>query len=107
MDVVGFADGADFGVDGFFLFEQHASGFEIADPWHHRTLHYCAAFVVFDVAHPFWLLERDFFCKALLLKVSDSVIVGVGEEVHDVGGGLDVVFEVRHEVSAIAFDLLV
>jgi len=104
---VAFGEGADFGGDGFFLFEQHAADFEVADPGHHGALHDGAAFVVFDVAHPAGFLERDFFGEALLFEVTDGVVVGVGEEVLDWGGGFDVVFQVRHEVRAVAFDLLV
>ena len=94
-------------MNGFLLLEQHAPRFEVADPGYHGTLHDCTTLIIFDVAHPFRLLERDLLCKALLLKIPNGIIVGIGEKVHDVGGSLDVVFEMRHEVGAIAFDLLV
>ena len=43
----------------------------------------------------------------MLLEVADGVVVSVGKEIHDVRGGFDVVLEVRHEVCAVAFDLLI
>jgi len=104
---VGFGKGSDLGVDGFFLLQQHAAGLEVADLGHHGALHDGAAFVIFDVAHPPRLLERDLLGEALLFEVADRVIVGVGEEVHDIRGRLDVVFQVRHQVRAVAFHLLV
>ena len=104
---VGFGEGSDFGVDGFFLLQEHAACFEVADAGHHGALHDGAAFVVFDVAHPAGFVEGDFFGEALLFEVADGVVVGVGEEVLDGRGGFDVVFEVRHHVCAVAFDLLV
>ena len=38
----------------------------------------------------------------LLLEVSDSVVVGIGEEVHAFRRLLDVILEVIHQVRAIA-----
>lgn len=93
---VGFGEGADFGHDGFFLLEEHAPGFEVADSRHHGALHDGAAFVVFDVAHPARAVQGDFFGEALFFKVADCVVVGVGEEVLDGRSGFDVVFQVRH-----------
>ena len=43
----------------------------------------------------------------MFAEIADGVVVGVGEEVLDLGGGFDVVFEVVHQVGAVAFDLLV
>lgn len=91
MDDVGFGQRADFGHDAFFLFLEHARGFEVADFGQHGALHYGAALVVLDVAHPDGLFERDFFGEALLFEVADRVVIGVGEEVHDVRSGFDVV----------------
>lgn len=104
---VAFGEGADFGLHGFFLLEQHAADFEIADARDHGALHDGAAFVVFDVAHPGGLVERDFFGESLLFEVADGVVVSVSEEVLDGRGGFDVVLEVGHEMRAVAFDLLV
>lgn len=104
---VAFGEGANLGLHGFFLLEQHAADFEIADARDHGALHDGAAFVVFDVAHPGGLVERDFFGEALLFEVADGVVVGVGEEMLDGGSGFDIVFEVGHEMRAVAFDLLV
>jgi hypothetical protein len=107
MDLVGFANRPDLRIGAFFLFEEHAAGFEIADLGHHATLHDGAAFVVLDVAHPARLLECDLFGEALLLEVANGVVVGVGKEVHDLRGCFDIVFEMRHEMGTVAFDLLV
>ena len=92
MDVVGFGEGADFGLDGLFLLKKHAAGFEVADLGDHGALHDGAAFIVFDVAHPDGLVEGDVFGEALLFEVANSVVVGIGEEVLDRGCGFDVVF---------------
>ena len=94
MDVVRFGDGADLGVHAFLLLQQHPAGLEIADLGHHAALHDGAAFVVLDVAHPARFREGDLLGEALLLEVADRVVVGVGEEVHDVAGGFDVVLQV-------------
>jgi hypothetical protein len=37
----------------------------------------------------------------LFLEVSDGVVIGVGEEVHALRGGFDVVFEVVHQVRTV------
>ena len=92
VDDVRLGKGADFGHDGFFLLEQHAAGFEVADARDHGALHDGAAFVVFDVAHPAGAVEGDFFGEALFFEVADGVVVGVGEEVLDRRRGFDVVF---------------
>ena len=100
-------DGADLGVDALLLLEQHAAALEVADLGDHAALHDSAALVVLDVSHPTALLESDLLGEALLLEVANGVVVGVGQEVHDVGGGLDVVLQMRHEMGAVALDLLV
>ena len=92
MHDVGFAEGANLGHDGFFLLEEHAARFEVADAGYHGALHDGAAFVVFDVAHPAGFFEGDFFGEALFFEVADGVVVGVGEKVLDGRGGFDVVF---------------
>ena len=92
VDDVRFGESADFGHDGFFLLEEHAAGFEVADFGDHGALHDGAAFVVFDVAHPTGFVERDVFGEALFFEVADGVVVGVGEKVLDGRGGFDVVF---------------
>ena len=89
------------------MLEQHSSYFEVADTGDHGTLHDGATLVVFDVAHPAGFLERDVFGEALLFEVADGVIVGVSEEMLDGGGGFDVVFQMGHQMGAIAFDLLI
>lgn len=71
-------ESANFGGDGFLLLQEHAAGFEIADLGNHCTLHYSAAFVVFDVAHPPRFFEGDIFCKSLLLEVPNGIIIGIG-----------------------------
>ena len=107
MDLVALAYCHYFGVCAFFLLEQHSAGFEVADLWDHAALHNGAAFVVLDVAHPSRLFQCNFLGEALFLEVSNSVVVGVGEKVHDFGCGFDIVLQMRHEMGTIAFDLLV
>ena len=70
-------------------------------------MHYGAAFVVFDVAHPSRFVKRNFFGEALLFEVSDGIVVRVGEEMLDWGSCFDVVFEMGHEMCSVAFDLLI
>ena len=79
-------------MHAFFLLEQHPARLEVADARHHAALHDGAAFVVLDVAHPAGFGQGDFLGEALLFEVAGGVVVGVGEKVHDVAGGLDVVF---------------
>ena len=76
---------------------------------YYTTLHDGPALVVLDIVHPLPPLERNLFSEALLPEVADGIVVGIGEEVHDfvIGAGLDVVFDVVHEMRAIALDLLV
>lgn len=107
MDLVALADSPYLRVRTLLLFEQHAAGLEVADLGHHAALHNRAALVILDISHPTRLFECDLFRKALLFEVADGVVVGIGEEVHDARGGLDVVFQVRHEMGAVALDLLV
>ena len=96
------------GEDGFTLLDDHLARFQVADFRDHRTLHDGASLVVLDVAHPQVLVQRDVLREALLAEVADGVVVGVGQEVLDLGGvRFDEVFEVRHQVCAVAFDLLV
>ncbi len=70
-------------------------------------MHDRAAFVIFDIAHPARFLQSDIFGEALLFEVANGVVVGVSEEMLDWGGGFDIIFEVGHEMGAVAFDLLV
>lgn len=107
VDDVAFAERADLGENSFFLFEEHPSGFEVADFGDHSTLHDGTAFVILDIAHPARLLEGDFLGKSLLLKIPDGVIVGVGEKMLDGGGGLDIILQVGHQMSPVALNLLV
>ena len=104
---VAFGKCADLGLHGFFLLEEHSADFQVSDARDHGALHDSAAFVVFDVAHPCGFLERDLFRETLLLEISDGVVIRVGKEVLDGGGGFDIVFQMGHEVRTVAFDLLV
>ena len=70
-------------------------------------MHDGAAFIILDITHPFRLGQCDFLGKSLFLKVANGIVVGVSKEVHDIARGFDVVFQVRHEVRAVAFHLLV
>ena len=102
-----FREGPNFGGDCFFLLKQHSPNFEIANTWDHGALHYCSAFVVFDISHPYRFLEGNLFREALLLKIAYCIVVGVREEMFDWRSGFDVVFQVRHEMRAVTFDLLI
>lgn len=100
-------ESADFGGDGFLLLQEHTAGFEIANLGNHCTLHYCAAFVIFDVAHPPRFFEGDIFCEPLLLKVSNSIIIGIGQKMLNWRGCFDVIFQVGHQMSTVTLDLLI
>ena len=89
------------------MLEQHPAYFEVSDPRDHGALHDCTSFIIFDVAHPARLLKCNVFGETLLLKVPNSVIVRVGEEMLYWRRGFDVVLEVGHEMCAVPFDLLV
>lgn len=107
MYVVAFAKGANFGCHSFLLLQEHAPGLQIADPGDHGTLHDGAAFIIFDVAHPAWFLQCNLFCEALLFEIANGVVVGIGQEMFDGRRGFDVIFQVRHQMSAVAFHLLI
>ena len=94
-------------MDGGLLLQEQPTRLEIADFGEHAALHDCSSLVIFDVTHPARPLQCDLLGEALLLEVADSIVVGVGQEVHDVRGSLDVIFQVRHEVCAVTFDLLI
>lgn len=104
---MGFREGSYLGLHALFLLKKHATHLKIADAGQHRALHYGAAFVILDVSHPHGLGQRDLLGEALLLEIAYRVVVGVGQEVHDVARGLDVVLQMRHEVRAVTLDLLV
>ncbi len=107
VDDVALAECADLGKNGFFLLEEHTTGFEIANLWDHGTLHNRAALIVLDVTHPARFLECDLFGETLLFEVADGVIIGVGKEMLDRRGGFDVVFKMGHKMRAVALNLLV
>ena len=96
MDDMRFAKGTDFGCHGLFLLEQHAPGFEVANPGYHGALHDGATFVIFDIAHPARFFECNFFGEALFLEVADGVIVSVREKMLNGGGRFDIIFQMGH-----------
>lgn len=100
-------DGADLSLNALFLLQEHAAAFEIAKAGQHGALHDGATLVIFDIAHPDRLLERDLLCKTLLLEIANSIIVGIGQKVHHGTSGFDIVFEMGHKVCTVALDLLV
>ena len=70
----------------------------VADAWKHRALHDGTAFVILDVSHPDLPVKRDFLGEALFLEVSDSIIVGIGQEmIHILVSFLNVQFEMVHK----------
>jgi hypothetical protein len=48
------------------------------------ALHHCTTIVIFDVPLPTSLWHRWTFCKALLPKVLDGIIVGISQEIMQV-----------------------
>lgn len=107
VDDVALAECADLGKNGFFLLEEHTTGFEIPNLRDHGTLHDCAAFIILDVPHPARFLKCDLFGETLLFEIADGVVIGVGKEMLDWRCGFDIVFEMGHEMRAVAFNLLV
>ena len=79
-----FAEGTDLGMNGLLLFQKHASHLQVSNSGKHRALHDGSTLIILDVSHPDRLLECDFFCKTLLLEVSNRVIIGICEEMHNV-----------------------
>lgn len=78
VDLVALAEGADLGVHGFLLLQQHATHFEIPNAREHRTLHDGAAFVVLDITHPDLLVQGDLLGEALLFEITNGIVIGVG-----------------------------
>ena len=107
MDLMTLTDSPNLCMYSGFLLEEESATFEISDFRQHGTLHYRTTFVVFNVPHPPSLVQGDLLCKSLLLEISYSVVVGVSQEVHDIRSGLDIVFQMRHKMSAVALDLLI
>lgn len=107
MDVVRLGVGSNLGLDAFLLLKEHAAHFQISNARQHGALHNRSALVIFDIAHPNVLGERDFLGKPLFLEIANRVVVGIRQEVHDVACGLYVVFQVGHEVRTVSLDLLV
>lgn len=107
MNVVRLGVCADLGLDALLLFKQHATHFQVADSGQHGALHDGSTLVILDISHPDFLVQGDFLCEPLFLEVTDGVVVGIRQEVHDVARGLDVVLEMGHEMGTVAFDLLV
>ena len=107
MDFIALAHRTNLGMYRGLLLHEHPSALKIANLRQHRALHQSTALVVFDVSHPLGLVECDLLCKSLLLKISNRVIVRVGEEVHDIARCLHIVFQVIHEMRTVAFDLLI
>lgn len=96
MNLVAFAHGLDLRMHSSLLLEQQSSTFQISDLGQHRALHDGSAFVVLDVSHPPRFLQGNLLCKALFFEIADGVVVGICEEMHDIGCGFDVVLEMRH-----------
>lgn len=84
------------------LIRQHLMYLQISHLRQHPTLHDGPALIVLDIPDPSLARERDLLRETLLLEISDSVIVGISEEVVDaVMGPLDVVFERVHKVRTV------
>lgn len=107
VDVVRLGVGSNLGLDAFLLLKEHAAHFQISNARQHGALHDGSALVIFDVSHPHVLGESDFLGEALFLEITNGIIVGIRQEVHDIACGLDVVFQVGHEMRTVSFDLLI
>lgn len=107
VDVVRLGVGSNLGLDAFLLLKEHAAHFQISNARQHGALHNRSALVIFNVSHPDVLGESDFLGEALFLEIANRIVVGICQEVHDVAGGLYIVFQVGHEMRAVSLDLLV
>lgn len=88
--------------DELLLLEQQRSHLKIFDLRQHRALHDGSTFVIFDVPRPQMTRQRDFLSEALLLEVTESIIIGVGEKMLDTRmSTLDPVLDVIHKMRAI------
>lgn len=84
-------EGTDFGLHGLLLLGEHAAHLQITDLGEHGTLHERATLVILNVAHPDRFIECNLLGEALLLEVSNGIVIGVGKEVHNWRGGFHVV----------------
>lgn len=107
VDVVRLGVGSNLGLDAFLLLKEHAAHFQISNARQHGALHNRSALVIFNVSHPNVFGEGDFLSKTLFLEITNRIVVGIRQEVHDVAGGLYVVFQVGHEMRTVSLDLLV
>ena len=80
---VALTKGTNLGSNSLLLLQEHAAGLKVSNLGHHGALHYGAALVVFDVAHPPWFLQGDLFRESLLLEVADGVIISISEKMLD------------------------
>ena len=91
-------------INYLLLFPNNGRKFGINDARIELAAHERGALVVFDVAVVDVLGQLDVLAEALLLEVADGVLVGECEKVQHVV--LDVVvFDVVHQVGAVALDL--
>jgi hypothetical protein len=107
VDIVRFGVGSNLGLDAFLLLKEHAAHFQISNARQHGALHDGSALVIFDVSHPNVLGEGNFLGKSLFLKITNRIVVGIRQEVHDIACGLYVVFQVGHEMRTVSLDLLI
>ena len=75
---------------------------EVPNLGHHRTLHDRPTLIILDIPNPPLSIEADLLREALLLEVSDGIIVGVCKEMIDHWVGFaDVIFEGVHQVGTV------
>lgn len=107
VDIVRLGVGSNLGLDAFLLLKEHAAHFQISNARQHGALHNGSALVIFNVSHPDVLGKSDFLGKTLLFEITNRIVVGIREEVHDIACGLYVVLQVGHEMRTVTLDLLI
>lgn len=92
--------------DNFFLLPYDRTELCVHDARMQFTVHERGTLVLLDVASEHWPHHFDVFREALFLEVADGEFVGIREEMLDAVARA-VIFQVVHEMRAVAFDLLV
>ena len=74
---------ANFRVHCFPLLQYHATYLQIPYLGKHRALHNGTSLIILNVSHPERFFKCDFLRKALLLEIPNSVVIRIGQEVHN------------------------
>jgi hypothetical protein len=106
VDIIALRNSLDLGFHRLLLLEKHLARLEIPDLWDHATLHDGTSLVILDVPHPERPVQRNLLGEALLLEVSNGIVISVGQKMHHRRSGLDVVLQVSHQMCTVTLDLL-